>query len=269
MKQQDGKILLATALGEFGAKEIGVAAHSGAISQPTQLTLHAGLGCAMGVGFGGTCFSGAVSGVIGELAADSLYQSGNSGTSRNTAVTLGGLSGATTGLFTSVGTGVEDDKTGRNIFAGAAIGYNAAMNNATFKERPLKSDNPKMSKILSKIDLDVLDEKNMKLVHEQLFFDDAKGGNLGYFNDNQVRSDDPSLLNSYKTTLTGFDDALMREAVDNVGNKTMPYSLLGFDSCVGKFNCQDWAQMVRTEYNQLQIQKNLDIWNSMINLNRR
>ncbi len=61
----------------------------------------------------------------------------------------------------------------------------------------------------------------------------------------------------------------MREAVNNERNKTIPYSLLGFNSCIGKFNCQDWSQLIRNEYNRLQIQKNLDTWNNIMNLNAK
>ena len=274
------RVILNSALqivGEAGAMQIGNAAHTGQITGGQQIALPAALGCGIGAGMSGGgsgCASGAAAGVVGELTADSLYQGGtgtfgNTNQARQIAVVAGGISGAASSLFTSIALGDEDDKTAKNVYAGNFLGTNAAANNAVFKERPLQSDKPKLSKILSKIDLDILDEKNIKLVHEQLFFEDAKGGNLGYFNDNQVREDASSLLSSYKTTMIGFDDKIMREAVNNVGNKTIPYSLLGFDSCVGKFNCQDWSQLVRTEYNRLQTEKNLDTWNNIINSNWR
>ena len=117
-----------------------------------------------------------------------------------------------------------------------------------------------------------MDEKNIKLVHEQIFFEDAQGGNIGFFDNSQVQADNPTFLNQYTTTITGFDDDLMREAVNNLNNRTRPYDLLGLDTCTGKFNCQDWAASVRTEYNRLEIQRNLEIWNQIIqpkiNLNK-
>jgi hypothetical protein len=68
-------------------------------------------------------------------------------------------------------------------------------------------------------------------------------------------------LQKYRTTKAGFDDELMREAVQNVTPK--PYSLLGSSSCQ-KYNCQDWATEVRSEYYYLLNQRNLDTWIKMI-----
>ncbi len=53
---------------EYGNLES--AYHSGEITKPTQLTLHAALGCASASAAGGDCASGAVAGVVGELAAE-------------------------------------------------------------------------------------------------------------------------------------------------------------------------------------------------------
>ncbi len=41
----------------------------------------------------------------------------------------------------------------------------------------------------------------------------------------------------------------MRKAVQNVPLR--PYSLLGKPGPIDKFNCQDWADAVRQEYNKL------------------
>ncbi|MHB8741760.1 MAG: hypothetical protein ACYC9L_01425 [Sulfuricaulis sp.] len=38
---------------------------------------------------------------------------------------------------------------------------------------------------------------NTEFVHEQLFFEDKQGGNLGFFGDSNVRADDPANLSKY------------------------------------------------------------------------
>ena len=89
----------------------------------------------------------------------------------------------------------------------------------------------------------------MEIAHEQLFFEDAQGGNIGYSNDSTLREESGSILREYRITKSGFDDAVMREAVKNVQPK--PYSLLGSGSCQ-KYNCQDWSADVRREYNKIE-----------------
>jgi filamentous hemagglutinin len=161
IEQQGGgeKILLNSALqalGEVGAKEIGIAAHgfktdeagnilvnsSGEqlhqINKATQLTLHATLGCGLSSGMGGDCASGAAAGVIGELAADAAYKEGKLGAdgkalgfSRENSILIGQSSGAVAALFTSIATGQSDQETAKNIQIGNFIGANAATNNAT------------------------------------------------------------------------------------------------------------------------------------------
>ncbi|MCU7836954.1 MAG: RHS domain-containing protein, partial [gamma proteobacterium symbiont of Taylorina sp.] len=112
---------------------------------------------------------------------------------------------------------------------------------AFFSKRPLGQNhgNPNRSPLSDKL--------NTELKHEQLFFEDSKGGNLGFFNNNnggKVRADTPNMLGRYWPQKQGnYDDALMREAVKNVGNPGR-YCLIGN-------NCQDWAEKVRDEYEQL------------------
>lgn len=119
------------AVANLGAKEIGNAAHSGAISRTKQLTLHAGLGCLSGAAQGGDCASGAAAGVIGEMAGNNLRSSVEDGSiSKQTAIQLAGLSGSTAALITSAATGQSDEQMADNIFAGQRIGSNAAENNA-------------------------------------------------------------------------------------------------------------------------------------------
>ena len=114
---------------------------------------------------------------------------------------------------------------------------------AYFAKRPLKglpwlgsgSNNP----------LD--DSLNTEISHEQLFFEDNVPGlpsNLGFFDDSTVKEDDVSLLNGYRRMPQQYDDAIMREAVRNVGSSMGEYKLLGN-------NCQVWAEKVRDEYFRL------------------
>ena len=76
-----------------------------------------------------------------------------------------------------------------------------------------------------------------------------------------MREESGSILQEYRTTRSGFDDSLMRQAVQNIEPK--PYSVLGIGNCQ-KYNCQDWATEVRTEYYRLVNQRNLDTWNQII-----
>lgn len=59
--------------------------------------------------------------------------------------------------------------------------------------------------------------------------------------------------------------SLMRKAVDKLNNMTHPYDILGFDTCTGKYNCQDWANDVRREYYRLKTENNIQLWNNLIN----
>ena len=52
------KYFLISAVGEVGANEIGAAAHTNQITTAEQLTLHAGLGCAMGQALNQNCAGG-------------------------------------------------------------------------------------------------------------------------------------------------------------------------------------------------------------------
>jgi len=99
------------------------------ISTPTQLALHAGLGCAMGSAANGSggCASGAAAGVVGELSAG--FADKTLGLNDDQIKVFAELTGATAALITSVATGEDDQKTADNIFSGQMIGTNAAANN--------------------------------------------------------------------------------------------------------------------------------------------
>ena len=110
---------------------------------------------------------------------------------------------------------------------------------------------------------------NTELSHEQLFFDDDKGGNSGFSWDGLFEKPKEA-YDKYHMENKQYDDDLMRNAVKNV--ETGNYSVLG--SKLGKFiqkvarlfgkdfdvklvgngkknNCQDWASRVRKEYSRL------------------
>ena len=92
------------------------------------------------------------------------------------------------------------------------------------------------------------DIDNTMIAHEQLFFED--GGtptNLGFFDDNQVRSDTAGI--SYRQPhSTGWNDCIMRKAVQLVSPRT--YKLVDIDlhNRGSQYNCQDWADDVRRAY---------------------
>ena len=111
------------------------------------------------------------------------------------------------------------------------------------------------------------DIMNIEMLHEHLFFDDEKGGNIGFgWNGTfSEKSDD-----GYELEKRLYDDTIMRKAVKNVTAKGLLYSLIGeklgkqlnkilkklgykeLDSAIigtgNKFNCQDWISAVRAEY---------------------
>ena len=110
---------------------------------------------------------------------------------------------------------------------------------------------------------------NTELSHEQLFFDDDKGENLGFSWDG-LFEEPKEAYDKYHMDKKQYDDDLMRKAVKNV--KAGDYSVLGNkigkiiqkaarlfgknfdDKLVGngkKNNCQDWASRVRKEYYRL------------------
>ncbi|MBI2517335.1 MAG: RHS repeat protein [Opitutae bacterium] len=87
--------------------------------------------------------------------------------------------------------------------------------------------------------------------HHQIFFEDGKQpSNLGLFDDNSVRPDDApiKLQEKYERINQGFDDATMRQSVENVkkahGTHWTPSD-----------NCQDFVQRVVDEYFRLQREK--------------
>lgn len=89
---------------------------------------------------------------------------------------------------------------------------------------------------------------NTELAHEQLFFEDGKApANIGFFDDGTLKSD---FSGGYGCRSGSYDDCIMRKAVGQVGTPK-PYCLLGKVGPVEKFNCQDWASLVRAKYKEL------------------
>ena len=78
-------------------------------------------------GGGSGCVSGAAAGVIGELTAEGATKAGFD---RNQAIQLSGLAGGLSAIVTGAITNQSDEEMAKNIFAGSAIGSNAAVNNA-------------------------------------------------------------------------------------------------------------------------------------------
>lgn len=88
---------------------------------------------------------------------------------------------------------------------------------------------------------------NVEPSHEQLFFEDGQSPqNMGFFYDGSLKEEQPAV--GYKCKSGKYDDCVMWEAVKQTG--TAPYCLLG-EGPNKKFNCQDWATLVREKYKQL------------------
>lgn len=84
---------------------------------------------------------------------------------------------------------------------------------------------------------------NTELSHEHGFFEDVQGDNVG-FGPNGRFSEDPT-GKGYRYDNTHYDDALMRQALNNINDGT--YSNWPWN----KNNCQDWAERLRKEYERL------------------
>jgi len=136
IKNQVQNVLIYTAA-KVAANEIGKAYHGitdqygNIISQPTigtplQLTLHAGLGCAIGAAAGGNCGSGAIAGVAGEITAEAAYQNG---VNRNTSIQLAELSGTIISIAYGGLTNQSDKQIADNAWNGSMIASNAAEHN--------------------------------------------------------------------------------------------------------------------------------------------
>jgi RHS repeat-associated protein len=99
-----------------------------------------------------------------------------------------------------------------------------------------------------------MDERNdIQFLHEQLFFEDSKGGNLGYGIEGLFSETDQNVIAAYKITKTGYNDCIMRKAVAIVNSSAWQPMFSPTDAayCVVGHNCQSWAKAVRTVYARL------------------
>jgi RHS repeat-associated protein len=82
---------------------------------------------------------------------------------------------------------------------------------------------------------------NTAISHEQLIFEDGKNpSNIGFFDDGALKEE--PMAPNYRALPGSYDDCVMRIAIERV--KLSRYRLIGN-------NCQDWADSVREEYDQL------------------
>ena len=140
LKDQGKNILIYTAA-KVAANEIGRAYHgstvvdangnmvgqtSPTIGKPEQLLLHAGLGAATSALTGNDAASGAIAGVIGELAAEGANKGG---VDVSTSIQVANLAGAISSLTYGGLTGQSDEEMANNAWEGSRIGQNAAQNN--------------------------------------------------------------------------------------------------------------------------------------------
>lgn len=146
----------------------------------------------------------------------------------------------------SVITGAMISRNANGVYASHDAGNNSVENNFMFGKRPL-------DRFPFKATTDLQDEANLGLYHEQGFYEDGSGDNVGYFGDSKVKADDPKYLKDYKFDGIHYDDAIMREAVDIV--KPKPYQA----TPVGKgyqYNCQNYAEDLRNTYGRIDSQRN-------------
>ncbi|MDO5488726.1 MAG: RHS repeat-associated core domain-containing protein [Bacteroidaceae bacterium] len=119
---------------------------------------------------------------------------------------------------------------------------------AYFASRPLK-DTP----WLGPGSMNLLDDiTNTEISHEHIFFEDDKGGNIGFGPEGRFSESDPQGYRRRDNKY--YDDALLRKALENVNDGK--YKLIWNPFQKGKKNnCQDWAERVRKEYERLEREK--------------
>lgn len=125
----------AAVLSENIAQEIGKAYHTGEIDKVSQMIAHAALGCAAGAIAAGDCKSGAIGGVVGEVAAELVEQSIHNALTerdltRDEAIVLVNNWRASGVDVARVAAGLAAALAGGDVDTGADAGGNAAENNA-------------------------------------------------------------------------------------------------------------------------------------------
>ncbi|EPZ51287.1 hypothetical protein M902_3009 [Bacteriovorax sp. BAL6_X] len=92
----------------------------------------------------------------------------------------------------------------------------------------------------------VQDYLNLEIAHEELFFDDSKGGSVGYYNTGIHEGDEDR--SQYKMNSKFYYDNMMRRAVKNV---KMTGEFIKENYGAFSNNCQDFADALRKEYEKL------------------
>jgi len=101
------------------------------------------------------------------------------------------------------------------------------------------------------------DVANQEAVHEQLIFEDGKTpSDIGYFSDSKTKTDSVWKTRKWVRVPGRYNDCVMRKAVETV--KPLPYSLLGDkEKGIRQYNCQDYADALRSKYNELIMDKKI------------
>ncbi|MDD3311543.1 hypothetical protein [Pseudodesulfovibrio sp.] len=89
------------------------------------------------------------------------------------------------------------------------------------------------------------DKKNLQFAHEQGFWEDGSGRNIGLGEDGLMEQEK---IEAYDLEGRHYDDKRMRRAVKSLGEKPT-YNLCGVNG--DKNNCQDFADTMRTRYGVL------------------
>ena len=100
------------------------------------------------------------------------------------------------------------------------------------------------------------DRHNIQLLHEHLFFQDGKSPrDIGFADQGHLLGE--RLQSGYVQTLGGYDDCIMRIAVDRVS--TPLYSLVGNPllGFTNKYNCQNFCDDLRRKYEEIKEDKEI------------
>ncbi|WP_180674042.1 hypothetical protein, partial [Helicobacter sp. 13S00482-2] len=129
--------------------------------------------------------------------------------------------------------------------------------NAKVMKRPLSMKGGEKAYRFFK-DKNVLYYRTSKVQHQQIFFEDEEGGNIGFAAKSGISGDgvfivetDPNVIKLYQDTDgIHYDDRIMRRAVDNVKEifEMKKYNVL-FN------NCQDFTHSVVSEYYRILYQE--------------
>ena len=99
----------------------------------------------------------------------------------------------------------------------------------------------------------LLDALNIEIAHELVFLEDGGEVNNYGYSDHGVDQEKPSDLTSmtYYKTDGGYNDCVMRKAIDQVSFDGHDYSVFWFAGHIKKCNCQDYCSSLRRKYAEL------------------